>query len=482
MLRAAFPEFLGPSWARWRVLLRALFGLPLAEDERAFVREATGRDAPAEPVSEAWWICGRRSGKSRIAALIGVYLALFRTYTLAPGEIGVVMLLAADRPQAQVIFRYIEGLIDSVPALASAVVRRTAEAIEFSTGTAIEVHTSRYQKVRGRTLVACLADETAFWPTDGSANPDTEVLNAVRPALATTGGLLLCLTTPHGRRGEAWKAVQRPGDRFVVRLPSLVLNPSLDRRVVERAFADDPQAAAAEWSAEFRSDLETFLNRDVLDDATVPGRHELPPRAGVVYVGFYDAAGGSGEDSATLAIAHRDGDQGVLDLVRERRPPHSPEAVVREFADVLRAYRLTQVTGDKYAGDWPGEQFQKQGIRYAPAARSKAELYLELLAPLNSGRVELLDDARLLAQFAGLERRTRAGGRDTVDHAPGGRDDLCNAAAGALVAVAHAPQALQTHVLRMGRRDAGGLLDQARSRAPVGGSPRSFTSSFRRDF
>lgn len=52
---------------------------------------------------------------------------------------------------------------------------------------------------------------------------------------------------------------------------------------------------------------------------------------------------------------------------------------------------------------------------------------------LNAGRCELLDVPRLAAQFAGLERRVARGGEDSIDHAPGGSDDVPNAAAGALV-------------------------------------------------
>ena len=43
---------------------------------------------------------------------------------------------------------------------------------------------------------------------------------------------------------------------------------------------------------------------------------------------------------------------------------------------------------------------------------------------LNSGRVALLDVPRLVSQIVGLERRTSRGGRDSIDHAQGGHDDL----------------------------------------------------------
>ena len=49
--------------------------------------------------------------------------------------------------------------------------------------------------------------------------------------------------------------------------------------------------------------------------------------------------------------------------------------------------------------------------------------------------LRLLDNRRLVSQLTSLERRTSSGGRDRVDHPREGHDDLCNAAAGAIVAV-----------------------------------------------
>ena len=175
--------------------------------------------------------------------------------------------------------------------------------------------------------------------------------------------------------------------------------------------------------------------RDADQAVTVPGRHELSPVPGVQYVGFLDPSGGS-QDAMTLAISHRDVDSAVLDAVREVRPPFSPEAVVHEFAAVLHAYSVPRVRGDRYAGQWLREQVRKAGIEYEVCETAKSDLYKELLPALNSGHVELLDHARLRAQLAGLERRTARGGRDSIDHPPGGHDDLINAAAGALVTAA----------------------------------------------
>jgi hypothetical protein len=121
----------------------------------------------------------------------------------------------------------------------------------------------------------------------------------------------------------------------------------------------------------------------------------------------------------TLAIAHAEREVGVLDAMREMRPPFSPEAVVAEFAALLRHYRIGRIAGDRCTGEWPRERFREYGIEYEPSDRPKGEIYRDTFPLLNSGKVELLDLPRLATQFVGLERRTARGGRDSIDHAPG---------------------------------------------------------------
>ena len=72
------------------------------------------------------------------------------------------------------------------------------------------------------------------------------------------------------------------------------------------------------------------------------------------------------------------------------------------------------------------------GIHYQPSEKTKSELFLELLPGINSRRVELLDSPRLVSQLTRLERRTARSGKDSIDHQPGGHDDLANAVAGAI--------------------------------------------------
>jgi hypothetical protein len=91
------------------------------------------------------------------------------------------------------------------------------------------------------------------------------------------------------------------------------------------------------------------------------------------------------------------------------------------------------VRGDRYGGEWPREVFRKHGVEYSVADKAKSDLYRDLLPLLNSGRCELLDHPRLVAQLCSLERRTARGGRDSIDHAPGAHDDAANCVAGVAV-------------------------------------------------
>ncbi len=424
--------FGGDSFAAWRALLAGFYGLDLDATEAETWRAVTGRaETPTESHDELWLAVGRRGGKSHAAALCAVYEAAFHDHRdkLAPGEWATVMLLAADRSQARTLLRYVRGLFDH-PMLRPLVARETETSLELTTRTAIEVHTASHRSVRGYTLAAVICDEIAFWHSDG-ARPDAEIIAALRPALATLGGRLLALSSPYARRGALWDTYRqhfgKPGRVLVAQAASRTMNPTLPGRVVEDAMRDDAARASAEYLAQFRSDIASLIAPELIEDATRPKPLELPHAQGQRYFGFVDPAGG-GPDEFTLSIGHRDGDVAVIDLVRGLRG--SPAEIVAEFAEVLRRYGLHRVTGDRYAGRWPGDEFQKHGVIYEQSDLDRTGLYLELLAALNSGRVELPPCQKVARQLAALERRTGRSGRDMVDHPPGGNDDRANALAG----------------------------------------------------
>lgn len=442
------PSFVGSSWNGWRAFMAALFALPMGEAALDLYRHHTGRQAPpTAPFKEACLVVGRRGGKSRALAFAATYLATLRDYEpfLAPGEVATIAVIAADRKQARSIFRYVLGMLNAVPVLASMVMDNTAETINLNNRVTIEIATASFRVTRGYTFAAVLADETAFWRDDSSANPDAEIFRALRPGLSSIpGAILLNASSPYRKAGVLYQTFKRHYARddarvLVWRGTTLEMNPSLDPAIVAEAYEDDAASAAAEYGAEFRDDIADFVPREVVEACVIPGRTELLPASTVRnYVAFVDPSGGSA-DSMTLAIAHLDGGLAVLDAVREVRPPFSPESVVIDFAALLKGYRLSKVTGDFYGGEWPGERFRTHGITYIRSEKPKGGIYRDSLPRLNSRTLQLLDLPRLTSQLCGLERRTSRGGRDSIDHAPGGFDDVCNAAMGALLLVNQRP-------------------------------------------
>jgi hypothetical protein len=413
------------------------------DGELELYRRCTERkQPPAGGANEAWLITGRRSGKSVILAVTACFLAVFRDWSdyLVPGERGAIKVMAADRRQARIIHRLCRALLLRVPALEPLVVHDSDDVIELTNDIDIEIQTASWRTIRGYTIVAALCDEIAYWRSDEQfANPDAEVLNALRPAMATVpGAMLLCASSPYARKGALWNAYKRHWGRddapaLIWKAPTRTMNPTLSQRLVDEALEDDPAAAAAEYLAEFRTDIEAYITREVVEALIAPGRLELPPQPNIMYEAFTDPSGGSA-DSMTLAICHRERDgRAILDLVREIRPPFSPEEAVASFAEELGRYRVTGVTGDRYGAAWVIERFADHGIAYTVAEKPKSDIYREFLPLLMSKKLELLDHPRLAQQLVSLERRTARGGRDTIDHPPGAHDDIANAAAGVLV-------------------------------------------------
>ena len=354
--------FRGKSWRRWKAFIAALFAEPLGAEALAAYQHHTERtEPPTAPFREAALVCGRRGGKSRILALLAVYVACFRDYTpyLAPGEVPVVALIAKDRAQARVLLRYVIGLLRAVPVLNPLIVDELAESVTLSNGVIIEIHTGSIASPRGRTYVGVLCDEIAFWPaSDDCANPDAEVIASVRPGLASIpNSLLVMASSPYWQRGVLWQTFNRHwgrnGSRVLVwRGTTEEMNSKIDPAVIAEAYEEDPASARGEYGAQFRTDFGAFVSREVVEAAVVRGRYELPPVRGIEYFGFLDGSSGAGGDRMTMAISHRTADEiAVLDCVRGFSPPFSPASVSAECAGVFKSYRVSKDSG-RPVGSW----------------------------------------------------------------------------------------------------------------------------------
>jgi hypothetical protein len=432
------------TWAAWFAFHRALYGLKMDENELEMFRQCTGRVTPrtGKGWDEAVAICGRRSGKSKTAALITAFEALFGSWEerVGPGEKFWLFVIATDRAQAGVVFSYIRAMLSSFP---DCVTRETADELWLANGACIGVKTASFRALRGFSVAFACLDEMAFLRDERSANPAEEIITSILPSLLP-GAKLLGITTPWAKFGlvyELWKTCWGVDeeDRLIWRAPTTLMNPCYKQSTIDRLLKRDRVLYAAEYMAEFREDLEAFIPEGLVQlycTASPAG-----PESGRRYIGFVDPSGGR-QDSFTLAIAHVSDGKVHLDLLREHVSPFVPDEVVAEYSAIFKHYGITEIISDRWGGVWVEDAFKKHGIRVTPSDLSASDLYLEFQPRLSSGQLVLLKDEKLMLQLRQLERRPHPGGRDKVDHPAlaGFHDDVANAAAGAIV---HAVKSMQ---------------------------------------
>jgi hypothetical protein len=242
------PPPLPPSAPRWALELqdRLLSNRPLPQDRfwaspEAILAEGLGalpdpwqtallRTTPARTLL----LCSRQAGKSTVAAALALRAAL-----LVPASL--VLLLSPTLRQSGELFRdkvlrLFHALGKPVPAT-----RLTALTLELANGSRVVSLPGEEGTVRGYSGVALLVIDEAARVADA-------LYAAVRPMLAVSGGRLVALSTPFGKRGwyyEAWAG----GDRW-----GRVRVPAADCPRISPAFlAEERRAIGERW---FRQEYE----------------------------------------------------------------------------------------------------------------------------------------------------------------------------------------------------------------------------------
>jgi hypothetical protein len=453
--------FQGQSWSAWQVALKGAFGHPMTDDERDFFREIAEREPPTKQVKEFWAVVGRGDGKDSVASFVTAYIASSfarpkpegtwgrLTSSLRRGERAMVACLACSRDQARIALDMTKAFFDEIPALKKMIVRETRDGFQLSNGVDIVVATNDYRSIRGRGVLAVVLDEVAFFRDDNSANPDEELYRGLLPALARVpGSLLIGISSAYKKSGLLWRKFDEGFGKendtvLVIRAPTMVMNPSINPAEIERAMLEDPVGGRAEWLSEFREDIAGFVSHEVVNRCTSFGITERPALEGMSYSLFFDIAqGGSGGDSAAVSVAHKDHERNKLvqDYLLELKAPFSPSAFIEAVCNVADRYGISDCYGDGVAKGMVAERLRERNKRYREAPLTKSGIYGEILGWLNSSSVDFLDSQRLRSQLLSLDRRPGANGRDIIEHPrrANARDDVCNAACGALMLCAAA--------------------------------------------
>ncbi len=420
--------------------LKSIYGLVLSPEEQLIYLCGTGR-AIYDPTEqrEITIIAGRRSGKTgKIAAPICCFEA-FRDHGLPPGEEAHIMLLAPTLKQARIAFRYIRNYLRNSPVLTKRIVRITKEEIVLDNGVVIGCYPCTYDGVRGRTIIAVICDELAFWSDEeDSANPAEEVIAALRPGMATVRNpKLIKISTPFGKTGLLWREFQQRAelDFPVWRLSTQEMNPTIKTSFLERERKRNEEEFCREYLAEFTDSINGWITPEILDPCIIRGRQQLPSMPNVRYVAALDPA--SRHDDFALAILHEsaEGKIAVDKITRWTGTKSAPlvfEFVLGEVRDILSLYGLNSAIGDQFYFDVLNQYFLKLGIFYESrvfSANTRATIFANMKQLLLSQRIELLDDPELIRQFRRLREQKTARGQIDVRPIGEARDDLAVAVA-----------------------------------------------------
>lgn len=434
-LLGRLPHMRRPETQRgWDTFLRALYGLPLDAEGLELFRACTGREQPAPGgYAEAAEIVGRQSGKTDTGKDIVIYEA-----ATAPSDGSAegtyAILVAQDmRGSMRAAFRYICQAFERVPMLTRMMKSPpTADSLSLTNGVTIAVYPCRPAAVRGTRARIVVADELAFYRGSDGNPTDLEMLRALRPALATTGGKLIVLSSPYGQAGALWELHRKHFGRddsptLVWQASAPTMNPTLPADYLERMREEDPEAYASEVEGQFRAGLSTLLDPRAIDDCTAEWR-EQPRRDGVTYFCGADISGGQ-RDATSAAVAFMDGDRVVVSAVRAWPAPHNPETVMGELVDFARSYGCHRITSDRYGAQFPQRAAERAGASLVASELDRSALYLELVPRVNSGTIVIPNEPATLRELRGLERKRGFGGKDRVDHRAGAHDDRANALA-----------------------------------------------------
>jgi hypothetical protein len=416
-----------------------LFGLPLWPRQRERLAEVD-----AGPRLHVWAL-GRRSSKTTMKALVGLWCCLLRPELLAflrPGERGYAVGVATNHRQARLLVQAALSIVERSPLLGGMVESATEDEIRFTNSTAFAAFPCSSRGGRGWPIFCLLLDEFAHFltETEGPQVADN-VWQALIPSTAQFGDLARVVvgSTPWGSAGLFAELFQKAvsgelAGAVAHRAGSAEMNPTLTAEFLEaERVVLGEEAFAAEYLADFSGTGAAYLD-PVEIEAAVGERGELPPEFGTGWIAGLDPAFSS--DPFGFAIVGRDPlDRRRLLLGKawSRRPSkRKPETfaeesalrdeLLDEVAEECVRYRARVVT-DQYKARGVVEYLQRKGlsVRAEPmSATSKTLAFSALRARLNLHALELYKQSELLAELRRLRSQYRAGAAAVVNPRVGG--------------------------------------------------------------
>jgi hypothetical protein len=204
---------------------------------------------------------GRRAGKSSTLCRLAVVEALYGKHAIPPGDTGIVAVVSARRPDAIERLTTIKAILDAIgvkyrPKEAENAVELEGRHVTF------RVFTASIAGVSGFTGIFLFLDEVSKWKdSDTGINPATEVINSIRPTIATQPKAKLVLSSsPMGLMDAHADAFGKgeTEEQVVARATTWEANPTVSEERTH-LLEPDPIVWAREYAAIPQAESETSL-------------------------------------------------------------------------------------------------------------------------------------------------------------------------------------------------------------------------------
>lgn len=360
---------------------------------------------------------GRRGGKSSTLCRLAVVEALYGQHKIPPGDVGVVAIISARRPDALERLRTIKAILDSL----GTAYQERGDSIELKDRRVVfTVFTASIAGVSGFTAIFVLCDEVAKWrDSDTGANPAAVVISSVSPTLATQPHARIVLSSSPMGLLDAHADAFALGDtalQHTAHAESWVANPSLTEAST-RELEPDEVVWLREYAAIPQAEAETSLYSAMMVERCTRATGDLLPCLRHTYTATIDPA--TRGNAWTLVVACLS-DQQVRRVVLAREwigskaKPLSPSDVFRQIAELIQPYGLRYVHSDQFAEDALRELARPHGLSLLVdkpwSAANKADAYDGLRSLLQEKRIDLPADPIVRTDLLGVRvRLTRAG-------------------------------------------------------------------------
>jgi hypothetical protein len=408
-------------------------------------------------------ICGRRSGKTLISAVIAIYCAISNNWKpfLKKTPFATVLIMSHSREFSDEVLEVIRTLIESshiLSALVNKDKKNTSSTMNLKVPWIVNNNQIQYSRVqikvaaasskttRGVAACAVLCDEIAFWNLDENMKEtDTKIMKAVRPAMKQFRefGMLIKLSSPGIKQGVLYgeykkhRAGDLPPAYAVFKAPSWMMAPDdvMPDAEFKEEFDLDPDSFDQEYRGNFTDSLSFFITPEYIDMAVMKKVEFMAPEAdSTKYTAAIDAAykGDRFTFSVTGYVNGRLKQYMSKGWEGTKQKPVSSYEVAEFIRNVTKQFNVDEVAADQYAFQPLKEIFNTYGVNlkeYTFTPSFKKKIYWNLKKLIHSQQADLLDNEIQTRELKELVVEQGQSGNIKIGHPAGGSDDFSDSLA-----------------------------------------------------